>query len=125
MCDRITYHVSLELDPRVRFHGFVFLLHADADYGTLYAIRMEHSLQRDGAYEARWSKNAVCRGAPHRIAQRVRAGARSSTQCPSGHSVATRVCATREVTRGSLPDDSLRRNEGELRTPELTPIAGA
>jgi len=71
VCERIAYHISLELYPRVGFHPLVGLLDANADYGTLYAIRRQKSLDGDRLYETCRPEDAVFCGTADRIANRV------------------------------------------------------
>ncbi len=68
MCERIAYHISLELYPSVGFHPCVCLLDAHPDYGTLYAIGCEESLDSDRLHEARWAEDAVFCNTPDRVA---------------------------------------------------------
>ena len=71
MCKRIAYHISLELYPSMGFHPFVGLLDANSDYGTLYAIGRQKSLDGDRLYETCRPEDAVFCGTAYRIAQRV------------------------------------------------------
>ncbi len=71
MCERIAYHISLELYPGVGLHPFVCLLNAHADYGTLYAIGNQQSLDRDRLYEAGRAEDAVFCGTSNRVTERA------------------------------------------------------